>query len=235
MALTQVQIIQSLGEALTWLQRELDWGANATELRHLTGRIGELYAALITNGRMAEKSLQAGYDVVSGDGERISVKTTTMSYGSGHVSFNPRTLNVVDRIVVLQICVDNVDEEQDLQIKVLLNATTNDVLHLMGNERNGKRDLALSKLLAGRPSSKQSRTVVEVLFDGLKIEELETGTIVVSRAGVQIVPAKPMLRQIAQKLNIPLLNASGNTLNTRQLGSLVIRCIQELSNSTQVN
>ena len=235
MALTQVQIIQSLGEALTWLQRELDWGANATELRHLTGRIGELYAALITNGRMAEKSLQAGYDVVSGDGERISVKTTTMSYGSGHVSFNPRTLNVVDRIVVLQICVDNVDEEQDLQIKVLLNATTNDVLHLMGNERNGKRDLSLSKLLAGRPSSKQSRTVVEVLFDGLKIEELETGTIVVSRAGVQIVPAKPMLRQIAQKLNIPLLNASGNTLNTRQLGSLVIRCIQELSNSTQVN
>ena len=77
MALTQVQIIQSLGEALTWLQKELDWGARASELRHLTGRIGELYVALITNGRMAEKSLQAGFDVVSADGERISVKTTT--------------------------------------------------------------------------------------------------------------------------------------------------------------
>ncbi len=42
MALMQVQIIQSLGEALPWFERELSWGVPAAELNHLTGRIGEL-------------------------------------------------------------------------------------------------------------------------------------------------------------------------------------------------
>ena len=35
---TQMQIIQSLGDAMTWLEKELNWGVPATELRHLTGR-----------------------------------------------------------------------------------------------------------------------------------------------------------------------------------------------------
>jgi len=48
-----------------WLERELSWDVPATELRHLTGRIGELYAALITNGRMATEVNQAGYGVTS--------------------------------------------------------------------------------------------------------------------------------------------------------------------------
>jgi hypothetical protein len=48
MALTQMQLIQSLGEAMSWFERELNWGVPPTELRHLCGRIGELYAALIS-------------------------------------------------------------------------------------------------------------------------------------------------------------------------------------------
>ena len=60
MALTQMQIIQSLGDAMSWLERELSWDVPATELRHLTGRIGELYAALITNGRMARRLIRRG-------------------------------------------------------------------------------------------------------------------------------------------------------------------------------
>lgn len=43
MALTQTQIIRSLGDTLKWLERVLEWGVNPAELRHLTGRIGELY------------------------------------------------------------------------------------------------------------------------------------------------------------------------------------------------
>ena len=61
-ALTQMQIIQSLGEAMSWFERELTWGVPPTELRHLIGRIGELYAALITNGQMATEVNQQGYD-----------------------------------------------------------------------------------------------------------------------------------------------------------------------------
>ena len=90
MALTQMQIIQSLGEALNWFERELQWGVPSAELRHLSGRIGELYAALITNGQMATSINQEGYDVVSSNGERVSVKTTTIAGSSGHISFNPK-------------------------------------------------------------------------------------------------------------------------------------------------
>ncbi|MBQ4832585.1 hypothetical protein J8L70_04960 [Pseudoalteromonas sp. MMG010] len=116
MALSQMQIIQSLGEAMSWLERELSWGVPATELRHLTGTIGELYTALITNGRMATEVNQAGYDVVSGTGERISVKTTGRMHTSGHISFNTNTLELVDRIIILRV---NTDE---MQFETLLDA-----------------------------------------------------------------------------------------------------------------
>ncbi len=38
--LTQVQIIQSLAEALSWFEKEVSWGVSPAELNHLTGRIG---------------------------------------------------------------------------------------------------------------------------------------------------------------------------------------------------
>jgi hypothetical protein len=49
MALTQMQIIQALGEAMSRFEWELTWGVPPTELRHLCGCIGELYAALVCN------------------------------------------------------------------------------------------------------------------------------------------------------------------------------------------
>ena len=103
MALSQMQLIQSLGEAMAWFEREIAWEVPPTELRHLCGRIGELYAALITNGRMATEVNQKGYDVVSAAGEHISVKTTAMMGSGGHVTFNTNTLAHVDRVIVLRI------------------------------------------------------------------------------------------------------------------------------------
>jgi hypothetical protein len=60
--LSQVQIIQSLAEALSWFEKELGWGVAPAELNHLTGRIGELYAAMITRGQMALATNQQGLD-----------------------------------------------------------------------------------------------------------------------------------------------------------------------------
>ncbi|WP_217429790.1 DUF6998 domain-containing protein [Sphingomonas bacterium] len=100
MALSQVQVIQSLAETLAWFEKELTWGVDPAELRHLTGRIGELYAAMITRGQMALAANQRGYDVVSGDKERVSVKTITRST---HVSFRKSTFASVDRVIVLRI------------------------------------------------------------------------------------------------------------------------------------
>ncbi|WP_198361134.1 DUF6998 domain-containing protein [Tatumella citrea] len=117
MALTQFQIIQSLGKNLEWLQQELSWGVAAQELTHLTGRIGELYTAMFTYGQMAPENNQRGYDVISAGGERISVKTITTS---SHVSFNKSTLQFVYRIVILRININAL--EIDILVDDLLEA-----------------------------------------------------------------------------------------------------------------
>jgi len=228
MALTQVQIIQSLGEALSWFQREVDWGVLPSELRHLTGRIGELYAALITNGRMAEKSQQPGYDVVSKDGERISVKTTTMTANGSHVSFNVNTLSQVDRVIVLRINLEDQEDVQDLEVETLLDASIEKAKELMSAERDGRRDIPLSRFNKPAKPIRPFKTATEAVLDGFTIRELETGTITVERDGIDVSPVKPMLRELAQRLNVGLLNAQGNAFNTRQLGTQIIKSIQEL-------
>ena len=228
MALTQMQLIRSLGDAMAWLERELGWGVPATELRHLCGRIGELYAAMITNGRMATEVNQRGYDVVSAQGERISVKTTAISGSSGHVSFNPRSLTEVDRVIVLKI---NTDE---MQIETLLDAPIADVMSLLSPEFNGKRSLPLARLDRRTRPRSEIRTAQEVTYMGFTIRELESGSIEVERGGTLVSPSKPALREMALALNIGLLNAVGNPLNTRQLGSQIIRSVEQLSSGEQI-
>lgn len=103
MTLSQTQIIRSLADALQWFEKELAWGAPVAELRHLTGRIGELYVAMIMRGQMALSVNQVGYDVVSAEGERITVKTFT---SSTRINFNPATLHNASRVMILQIVID---------------------------------------------------------------------------------------------------------------------------------
>lgn len=220
MALTQMQIIQSLGEAMAWFDREINWGVPAAELRHLCGRLGELYAALITNGQMATEINQKGYDVVSGDGERISVKTTAMLGSNGHVSFNSRSLEFVDRIIVLRI---NTDE---MQIETLFNEHVSVAKPLMRQGQDGKLEISLSKLVRKPVSPVGLKAVRLAQFGEFLIREMENGSIELERAGVLVNPVRPGLRELAQLLHISLLNANGNTLNTRQLGTQIIRTMK---------
>lgn len=221
MALTQMQIIQSLGEAMSWFERELGWGVPPTELRHLCGRIGELYAALITNGQMATEVNQKGYDVVSGDGERISVKTTAMMGSGGNINFNTNTFELVDRIIILRI------NTEEMQVETLLNLPTSEAQEFMGPEKNGNRSLSVSKLTKTTKSKDDIKSINEVEYEGFIVRELETGTIEIERNGVLVSPAKPELRNLAKMLNISLMNSNGNLLNTRQLGSQIIKSIKE--------
>ena len=170
MALTQMQIIQSLGEAMSWLERELSWNVPPTELRHLTGRLGELYAALITNGRMATEVNQAGYDVVSSTGERVSVKTTAKMSTSGHISFNINTLELVDRIIILRI------NTEEMQVETLLDTPVAEAKVLMNIVPTGKSTIAVSKLLRSPVQKRNLLKVKEVLWQGYKIVELENGS-----------------------------------------------------------
>lgn len=79
-------------------------GCKATEVRHLLGRIGEFYCALETKGLLATQTNQHGYDVICENNRKISVKTTAQK--SGFISFNKRTLELADDIMIIQYSED---------------------------------------------------------------------------------------------------------------------------------
>ncbi|MGE9266622.1 MAG: DUF6998 domain-containing protein [Verrucomicrobiales bacterium] len=220
MALTQIQIIQSLGEAMNWLERELSWEVAIQEQRHLIGRIGELYAALMTGGQMAPEINQAGYDVVSSSGERISVKTTTQQGTSGHIAFSATTLNQVDRVMIFFL---NTDE---MQIETLIDAPLAEI-NLLLSDTGGKRILPLRKLRSSPhiPTRQlaEQKVVHEAAYEAYHIKEYESGTIVVLKHGKTEPVAKPILREISKKLGLSILNSNGNPMNTRQLGARIIK------------
>ena len=116
-----------------------------------------------------------------------------------------------------------------MQVEILLNTTTSEAIELMGPEKNGKLSLALSKLIKPSKDKSDIKSVKEVEFESYTIRELETGTIEIDQNGVLISPAKPELRKLAKTLSISLLNSNGNLLNTRQLGSQLIKTIEENS------
>ena len=219
MAMTQVQLIHSLGEAMSWLEREIAWGVDPAELKHLNGRIGELYVALLTNGQMAMNVNQKGYDVISQSGERISVKTTTMDGGAGHIPFNPNTLKDVDRVIILKM------NTQEMQIEVIYDSSKKEAESLMSNTTtDGKRNIALSKIVRNTKPRSDLIIVNSQKYKNVEISELETGTIEVFVNGIAAT-AMPELRKIASELNIGVLNGAGNPYNTRQLGTLVLKTL----------
>lgn len=221
MAMTQMQIIQSLGEAMSWFERELQWGVPPTELRHLSGRIGELYAALITNGQMASNVNQSGYDVVTSIGERVSVKTTAMMGSTGHVSFNLNTMEHVDRIIILRI------NTEEMQIEILLNDSLEQATQLMSETASKSRaTISLSKLMPKPKDRSEIPLSKKVRFEQYEISELENGSIEITENGELRTPAMSYLRKIATHLGIGLINSNGNLYNTRQLGTLLIRAIE---------
>jgi hypothetical protein len=223
MALTQMQLIQSLGEAMAWFEREMGWGVPPTELRHLSGRLGELYAALITNGQMATDVNQQGYDVVGGNGERISVKTTAMMGQTGHISFNLNTLGKVDRVIILRI------NTEEMQIETLLNEKTAVVEKMLSKPNtSGKVTIGLSKLLREKQPSDDVPVIKNAIWKDCILKELESGTILIERKGEDVTPVLPKLREIAHDLKVSLINSSGNMMNTRQSGTILIKTIQSM-------
>jgi hypothetical protein len=215
MALTQMQLIQSLGEAMAWFERELNWGVPEQELRHLSGRIGELYAAVISNGQMAMQVNQRGYDVVSATGERISVKTVT---SSKHVTLNENTLNQVDRVIILRI------NTEEMQVETIIDAPVSEALkYASKTSESSKYTISVNCL---QNTGKPTRDVVKVQSISIKeyiITELENGSIEIYRGNQSISPVKPILRELAKEANLNIFNSNGNPLNTRQLGSLLIK------------
>lgn len=223
--LSQVQIIQSLAEALSWFEKELSWGVSPGELNHLTGRIGELYAAMITRGQMALDTNQRGYDVVSASNERISVKTIT---SSTHVGFNASTFNHVDRVMVLRV---NVDDDKGVSVEELLDAPATDALELM-REQGGKLVYPISRGTREARPAESLEITDRAPYSDFEIVRYESGAIRVWRDGKeQPTVVKGLLRSVAAEVGVDLFNSKGGSKNTQQLGADVIRALNYRSNS----
>ena len=225
MALTQMQIIQSLGEAMNWLERELSWGANPKELRHLMGRIGELYVAMYTNGNLAENVNEKGYDVVTKENERISVKTTARTSNNGFVSFNPNTLHVVDRVIILRF------NEEEMELEILLDKPIEEARLMMSQRSDGKLSIAMTKIYKPAQKVRSDSELVAVIsatYDKYEIRELESGSIEVYENEKKQMVVKPVLRKIAALISLPIVNSKGNPYNTRQLGTILIQTLNNL-------
>lgn len=230
MSLSQFQIIQSLGKSLEWLQQELSWGVSAQELSHLTGRIGELYTAMYTYGQMALENNQHGYDVISSEGERISVKTITTS---NHVSFTKSTLSYVDRIVILEINTTDleinilVDSKKEELLPLLRDTNGKKLLYPLGNKIRDKNAIKSSKTREIKPLS-EMEIREEVYYKNHIIRQYENGTIEVLTNGISEKITKPTLIKIAKELSVSPINSAGSKMNTRQLGDKVIKNIKAI-------
>ncbi len=237
MSLSQFDIIKSLGESIAWFEKELSWGMPVAELRHLTGRIGELYVAMMTLGQLAESVNQKGYDVVSCTGQRISVKTITTA---SHVDFNIKTLELVDRVIVLKInpkdlCIEivydlNIDEFKD-KIREYDGKYTLGISKKI-NLNNSKLDIGLN--IPIEEKLEESEEVIEsksliinsINYNEYEIKQYENGSVIVYKDDKKVRSSIGVLKDIALAMNVPLENAARNPKNTQQLGDHVIKAIK---------
>jgi predicted type IV restriction endonuclease len=64
-------------------------------------------------------------------------------------------------------------------------------------------------------------------FENFTINQYESGTIKVLQNGIEETTTKPILREIASKIGVNILNDANRRKNTRQLGSNIILMLNE--------
>ncbi|WP_137663859.1 DUF6998 domain-containing protein [Enterococcus hulanensis] len=219
MSITQKDLIHSLSKLLDWLEQERDWGTNSGELKFITGRIGEIYTAIMVNGQMAENTNQKGYDVVSEKNERISVKARTKL--KGQVNFNSNTLDYVDRVIIVFVDVE------EITVKIIYDASIDEAKKIMTIQDTSVR-ISMSKIVLNEQEKPKEEHILNVAeFEDCKIVRLESGKIEVYKKDSLISPSKTILRTIAQIIGVDIMNSNGNKKNQRQLGYDVIRQLEE--------
>lgn len=223
MSLGQKEMISSLSKLLDWLEQENSWGTNRGELRFIVGRIGELYAAIMTNGEMAVETNQAGYDVISENGERISVKATTSQEPAHHFNFNSSTLEKVDRVIIIYVDVE------EIEVQIIYDETIDEAEKLMNISSDGKNKIISQSKIFNKNNVNPVREVIikEVEYEDYKIVKLESGTIKVVKNDSSISPVLPVLRDIAKHIGVDVNNGQGNLKNTRTLGVDIINQLEK--------
>ena len=123
------------------------------------------------------------------------------------------------------MCIRDRINTEEMQIETLLNEEKGVAESLMRETRgtSGKLAISLSKLSSIKKPNSKISVLKSIQISDYTIKELENGTIEVERDNQVLTPAKPILRELAKQLNISIFNGAGNPMNTRQLGSLIIK------------
>lgn len=182
----------------------------------------------ITNGKMALETNQRGYDVVSAEHERISVKTIT---SSNHVSFNENTFSFVDRVMILRVFADS---ENGVSVETLLDCSSEDILKKY-TFSSSKLHISISRLLSPKKKIEKLRAIDEATIGKYVIRKSEDSTIQVLVDDQIVGPAYPILSDIASSIDVDILNENGGVKNTRQLGADIIRKIKYSNTSHGVS
>ncbi|MCJ0884310.1 hypothetical protein MTR11_21760 [Vibrio sp. CCB-PB317] len=131
-----IRIVELLNKYIEILKVEESLGTPATEMRALIGRIGEIYAAIKTDGKLASEVNQHGYDVIQGNGRTLSVKTTGTLRST--ISINKRTAHLADDTMVVLY--------EDGELKVIYHQDTATLVKF-----EGTLSLYRVSVLAGNP------------------------------------------------------------------------------------
>ena len=71
------------------------------------------------------------------------MKTTSRTSSQGHVSFNPNTLQFVDRVIILRF------NAEEMELEILLDKTVEEAKTLMTANSNGKLSISMSIYING--------------------------------------------------------------------------------------
>ena len=119
---------------------------------------------------------------------------------------------------------------EEMQVETLLDAPIAAAREMMRPDGE-QLFISLRSLMRPTRSTRPIATAAEVAFQEYVLRELESGAIELWKHEQAVAPVKPELREIARRLNVDLLGGSGRLLNTRQLGTRVMRTISQLQDS----
>ncbi len=221
MATTQIEHIRALDETLRWFERELQWGVAPRELEHLVVRIGRIFTAITCNGQIVSNPEEVGYSVVGSFGERYQVQCIAGTMIQGEINFTREQLESADRVAVLFF---NSDE---LEIDNLLDASVEELTNYITHHHGNKLIIPLESLVPAIEERSELLVIRQVQFNGFMICERENGEIEISFEGAPVSSVKHALHKLAANLEIPLFNGMERSRNTRQLGTQVIKAIEQ--------
>ncbi|MFI3684949.1 hypothetical protein VBG40_07400 [Vagococcus fluvialis] len=208
--MTPEDISDSLKEYQEFFRREISRNVPMGELTHLTGRIGELYVANKTKGSMAIYTNQKGYDVLSEEGKKISVKTTSAIKGSHQFFFNANTIDLVDEVFILRV--DSNAEIEELFYDSVVNAKKLMVprgkLAISQSKLNNLEKYLGDKVDISKEVIDKDMTILSMDYYDFVIEDKKfrlfvNGNVIrIEENGKLLDSVKPKLREICELLGI---------------------------------